>query len=83
MCLVHIQPVYTELLKGHNIVLSCAVLELFQFRLQILPRFLQLLDGKPLRVGGFQFLNAVCDLVDLLIEKPLLPLLGYGNFLKL
>ena len=87
MCLVHIQPVYAELLKGHNIVLSCAVLELFQFRLQILPCFLQESDEscKTLKESMTHWLQVfkfpsvertTYDRCECTVEHQIFPLLG-------
>lgn len=83
VCLVHIEPVYTELFKGHNIVLAGGVVELLQLGLQIFLGALQLLDGKALGAAGLEFCNAVLDLPDLLLQEPLLPLSGNGDALKL
>ena len=54
MRLVHIQAVYTQLLKGHNIVLSGAVLELFELGFKAALGALQRLNGEPLRPLAFQ-----------------------------
>ena len=53
--LVYIEPVYAELLKGHNIVLAGGVVQLLQLGFQILLRALQLLDGKALGAAGLEF----------------------------
>ena len=50
MRLVHIQPVYAELLKGNDIILAILGAQLFQLELQLLSGFLQLLDGKALAI---------------------------------
>ena len=78
MRLVHIEPVYTELFKGHNIVLAGGVVELLQLGLQIFLGALQLLDGKALGAAGLEFCNAVLDLPDLLLQEPFLPFSGYS-----
>ena len=83
MRLVHIEPVYTELFKGHNIVLAGGVVELLQLGLQIFLGALQLLDGKALGAAGLEFCNAVLDLPYLLLQEPFLPLSGHGDALKL
>ena len=57
--LVHIQPVYAELFKGHNVVLAGGVMELLQLGSQIFLGALQLLDGKALGAAGLEFCNAV------------------------
>ena len=83
MRLVHIEPVYTELFKGHNIVLAGGVVELLQLGLQIFLGALQLLDGKALGAAGLELRNAVLDLPNLLLQEPLLPFSGNGDALKL
>ena len=83
MRLVHIEPVYAELLKGHNVVLAGGVVQLLQLGLQIFLGTLQLLDGKALGAAGLELRNAVLDLPDLLLQEPFLPLSGYGDALKL
>ena len=55
MALIHIQPVYTQLLKGDHIVLPVSVDQFIQPRLQGLSCFLHLLDGKVLAPAVFQF----------------------------
>ena len=52
--LVHEQAVYSQLLKGHHIVLAALVVELFQLGLNRLAGTLQLLDAEPLPVVGLQ-----------------------------
>ena len=83
MRLVHIQPVYAELLKGHNVVLAGGVVQLLQLGLQIFLGTLQLLDGKALGAAGLEFCNAVLDLPYLLLQEPFLPFSGHGDALKL
>ena len=83
MRLVYIEPVYAELLKGHNVVLAGGVVQLLQLGLQIFLGTLQLLDGKALGAAGLELCNAVLDLPDLLLQEPFLPLSGYGDALKL
>ena len=77
MRLVHIQPVYAELFKGHNVVLAGGVMELLQLGFQIFLGALQLLDGKALGAAGLEFRDAVLDLPYLLLQEPFLPLSGY------
>ena len=48
MCLVHIQAIYTQLLKGNDIILTNGVLKLFELRFQSTLGTLQRLDGKTL-----------------------------------
>ena len=74
MRLVHIQPVYAQLLKGHNVVLSGAVLELFELGFKAALGALQRLNGEPLRPLAFQLPQTFLHLEDLLRQKPLLPL---------
>ena len=81
--LVHIQPVYAQLLKGHNVVLSGAVLELFELGFKAALGALQRLNGEPLRPLAFQLPQSFLYLKDLLRQKPLLPLHGDGYLLKL
>ena len=83
MCLVHEQPVHTQLLKSYHIVFSPLGLQLFQSGFQRLSGTLQLLDGKTLAAAGLYLGNPFRDLVDLLIEEPFLTLSADGDFLKL
>ena len=83
MRLVHIEPVYAELFKGHNVVLAGGVVELLQLGLQIFLGTLQLLDGKVFGAAGLELRDAVLDLPDLLLQEPFLPLSGHGDALKL
>ena len=83
MRLVHIQTVYAQLLKGHNIVLSGAVLELFELGFKAALGALQRLNGEPLRPLAFQLPQSFLHLKDLLRQKPLLTLHGDGYLLKL
>ena len=55
MTLVHIQPVYAQLLEGDHIILPVFVDQFIQPRLQGLSCFLHLLDGKVLAPAVFQF----------------------------
>ena len=83
MRLVHIQSVYAQLLKGHNVVLSGAVLELFELGFKAALGALQRFNGEPLRPLAFQLPQTFLHLEDLLRQKPLLPLHGDGYLLKL
>ena len=83
MRLVDKQPVHSQLLKGHNIVLAPLRLELFQSGLQGFPGAFQLLDGKTLPTAGFHLCDSICNLVDLLVEEPFLAFPADGNTLKL
>ena len=81
--LVNEQPVYTQFLEGHHIVLGALVVELFQLGLQTLLRPLHLLHGEPGTLLFFGGLDALHHLCDLLFQHGLLPLCGEGDFLKL
>ena len=83
MTLVHIQPVYAQLLKGDHIVLLSLIQEFVEPGLQGLSGFLHLLDGKVLPVTVFQLTDGFRDLIDLFPEKPFLPLCGNRDLLKL
>ena len=83
MGLIYEQPVYTQLLKSHHIVLAALGLELFQSGLQGFAGPFQLLDCKTLAATGLYLGNPFRDLVDLLIEEPFLTLSADGDFLKL
>ena len=83
MGLVHKNPVNTQLLKGNDIILSALVIELFQSLLNAFPAALQLLHGKIVAVVALQLPNAVQDLLLLLLQNELLPLLGHGDLFKL
>ena len=67
MALIHKYPVNAQFLKGHKVVLAALVVEPFQLRFQRFSGTLQLLDRVSLGFGGFGFLNAEHDLVDLLL----------------
>ena len=81
--LVNIEPVNAELLKGDNIVLAAAVLQLFQTSFQALLCAFQRLDRKAFGSACFHFRNAVLNLCDLLLQKSLLPFLRYRDSFKL
>ena len=83
VCLVHIEPVNAQLLKGNNIILSSGFQQLFQLGLQSFLRALHGFDGKALRTAIFQFFNALGDFLDLFPQQPLLPFYGNGNPFKL
>ena len=83
MRFVHIEPIHTELFKGHNVVLAVGILQLFQLRLQVLFRALQFLNGEALSITGFQLSQTILNFVDLLPQKPFLPFHGYGYPFKL
>ena len=83
MRLVHIQPVYAELLKGNDVILAILGTQLFELELQLLSGFLQLLNGKAFAVVAFQFLDAFHDLSNLVLKQLLLTLMRDRDFLKL
>ena len=83
MGLVHKNPVNTQLLEGDNIVLTALVIELFQSLLNAFSAALQLLHGKIVAVVALQLPNAVQNLLLLLLQNELLPLLGHGDLFKL
>ena len=83
MGLVHEQPVHAQLFKGHHIVLAALGLQLFQPCLQRFFRAFQLLDREAFPAAGLHLGNAVYDLVDLLMQQPLLALHADGDFLEL
>ena len=83
MGLVHEQPVYAQLFKGHHIVLAALGLQLFQPRLQRFFRAFQLLDREPLAAAGLHLRDALGDFPNLLMQQPLLAFLADGDFFKL
>ncbi len=76
MCLVHIESVHPQLLEGDDIILPFLG---FQFGEPVF----QLLDGKLLAALVLEFFDAMRNVIQLLPEKALLPLLRDGNPLKL
>ena len=76
--LVYIEPVYAELLEGHNIVLAALVVQLFELQLDLLLCLFKLLDRETLRVGALGVGYAVHDLVKLLLQH--LPLAFYAHW---
>ena len=83
MRLVHKQPIHTQLLKGHHMILLAFSFQLMQAGLQLALRALQLLDGKLLSAVVLQFGDALRDVLNLPPEQPLLPLLRNRDALKL
>ena len=83
MGLVHEQPVYAQLFKGHHIVLAALRLQLFQPRLQRLFRAFQLLDSEPFPAAGLHLGDALGDFPNLLVQQSLLAFLADGDFLEL
>ena len=83
VCLVHIEPVNAQLLKGDDIILSSGFQQFFQLGFQSLLRALHGFDGKTLRTAVLQFLNTLGDFLNLFPQQPLLPFHGNGDALKL
>ena len=83
MCFVNKETVHAKLLKGHGAVLPAGVVELFQTGLQGTLCALQLLDAESLRAAVLQFLNALFNLQNLVLEQLLPPLIGNGEPFKL
>ena len=83
MCLVYIQAINTQLLKGNHIILAGRVLELFQPGFQALLRAFQRFDGKPLCSACFEFFQTFFNFFNLFLQKLFLPLLRHGQLLKL
>ena len=83
VCLVHIEPVNAQFLKGNDIILSSGFQQFFQLGFQSFLRALHGLDGKALRTAVFQFFNTLGDFLNLFPQQPLLPFHGNGNPLKL
>ena len=73
MALIHIQPVYAQLLERNHIVLPVIIQQLIQPRLQRFPGLFHLLDGKVLTPAVFELTDSFRNLINLLPEKPLLP----------
>ena len=71
--LVHKEPIHAQLLEGDHIILPLFSLKLPQTAFQLLPGTLHLLDGELLTPHEFQILNALGDLLDLLLQEPFLP----------
>ena len=83
MRLVHKQPVHTQLLKGDDVILLILGKQLFQPGFQRFARLFQLLNREPLAVLVLGLLDALGDLVDLLLDDALLALGGNRDVLKL
>lgn len=79
MRLVHIQPVYAELFKGHNVVLAGGVVELLQLGLQIFLGALQLLDGEAFGAAGLEFRDtALLHMANAKLPKQLRDFVFHG-----
>ena len=81
--LVNEQPVYAELFKGNDVILSGLVVELIELLLYGLLGALQLLDGEVVASVLFELSNTFHHLVHLLFQKHSLPLQRHGDFFKL
>ena len=75
MRLVHEQPVHTQLLKGHYIVLLLIV-QAFELGFQVLAGLFHLLDGEVFRFFPFGLVNGLQNLIQLILDGGLLPLRG-------
>ena len=83
MTLIDKESVYTQLLKGHCIILFGLVVELIEL---LLDRFLcafQLFYGEVISTVLFQFRNALRNFIKLLFEDRPLPFNGHRYFLEL
>ena len=83
MALIHKEPVNAKFFKGDYIVLFAISLEFLQTDFQLPACLFQLLDGKAFSVVVLQLRNAIGDLVNLILDEPLLTLLGDRDLLKL
>ena len=83
MRLVHKHTVNAQFFKGHNIVFFIVSPQLLQSGLQAALGTLQLLNAEFLTAAFLQLRNTHGDLRNLILQKPLLPLLADGDFLKL
>ena len=77
---IHKQPVHAQLFESNHVVLALLGLQLPQATFQLFLRPFQLLDGELFSAGRFQFLDAVCDFVDMLLYQPSSEV--RGNFRK-
>ena len=83
MALVYKEPIHTQLLKGHCIILFGLIVELIEL---LLDRFLcafQLFYGEVISTVLFQFRNALRNFIKLLFEDHPLPFNGHRYFLEL
>ena len=83
MRFIHVQPVNTELFKGNDIIFLFFRFQLLQADFQRALCTFQLLNGIAFTTVPFHFHDSVRDIVDLLLQQPLLPFLGYRNPFKL
>ena len=73
VCFVYKKPIHAQFLKGNNIVLPLFRLQFSQAAFQLLLGSFHLFDRELLPTHEFQFLDALGDLLDLLLQKILLP----------
>ena len=71
------------MLEGYYIVFPVFSPQFFEPRLQTFLRLFKLLDGELFAALPLQFRDTLGDLVDLLLQETLLPLMGYGDLLEL
>ena len=74
MSLIHKELIHAKFLKVNDIILTALVIQLFQTGLQRFSHPFQLLDGITLAVLTFRLVNALKDLVDLIVDDRLLPI---------
>ena len=83
MCLVHIESVHPQLLEGDDIILPFLGFQFGEPLFQLFAGAFQLLDGKLFAALVLEFFDTMRNVIQLLPEKALLPLLRDGNPLKL
>ena len=81
--LIDKESVYTQLLKGHGIILFRLVVELIELLLDRFLCALQLFYGEVISTVLFQFRNALRNFIKLLFEDRPLPFNGHRYFLEL
>ena len=70
VALIHEHHIHAKLLKGDDIILAVVGLQFFQAGFQLALGSLQLFDSEQLRAAGFQFLDSLCDIHDLILQQP-------------
>ena len=83
MGFVHIEPVYTKLLKGNNAVFAFPCFELLQPFNQPFFGAFKLLDGKALAAACLNFSYALLNFTNLLSEQAFLSFKRNRDTLKL
>ena len=68
MTFIHEQPVYAQLLKGHDIVLALLVIQLCETYFQCPAGLLHLFDGVVFSTIVFQLGDGILDIVDLALD---------------